>query len=120
MVTTRCPLCRTIQIVHPGLPPGPPPYDYLNRCSAPALSGKAGHNTRHYALVEDGGYFLPKRKASGTCGFPLTAQDGTVLPLPPFSWFMERTCRDFSVAALTRDVWSWIETELAGFRMGPY
>lgn len=65
-----CPLCRGINIVHPGDPPSKG-YNFYNRCCNAALTGRGSANGRRPV------------KGSGLCGFPLTTDSGAIRPSIP-------------------------------------
>lgn len=91
----RCPFCRGTNMIRPGLPPGPH-KTHVNRCSVSQLSGKSGTGKSGKMSWS---WWNPKRK-SGLCSFPLTYENGAVIPMLDFNTFRDFTHYDFKVKEL--------------------
>lgn len=100
----RCPLCRAINIVAPGLPPGTG-KDFRNRCQAPPLSGAPGHNSAypHYRSPLS---WWPPARGKGLCGEPLTSGQGAIIPSINGKLFRAITRAPFDIAELRRHMHS--------------
>ncbi len=107
MQFTRCPLCHAVNIVHPGEPPSQALAESRNRCVARALTGKAGQGNTHRVRF-DTSYWSPER-GSDLCLFPLTSEQGDVLPATPVSFFRAFCQKDFSVRELTERVLAFLK-----------
>lgn len=93
----RCPVCRTVNIVHPGTPPSQLATNFHNRCTARRLSGHYGHTNRSSdgANLLTGGWNYPPR-GTAYCGAPLVDFQGQVVPPLPAREFIRLTSDEFA------------------------
>lgn len=106
MNLTNCPLCRSICVIDPGLPPGNG-HNYLNRCTASNLTGSLGRDGTHIVR--------PTHRGNGICGFPLTTKDGNPIPELDYATYHSIiSTGSFSVKELRAAVWKHAHHVLDG------
>lgn len=97
----QCPLCLAVNIAWPGEPPGP----RKNRCSAHALSGRAGQGGNYHYRYSDS--WRAPQHGTKPCLFPLTDSAGEIVPAYPLAEYIKATRGDFDPEELRRAILSY-------------